>query len=152
MESMPQTPDEQTRNAVTARITAHVTAGWPRLGAPSVRYRGQYCRVTARLPGHREPAPILRLRYLGSADEWANGIYKASTGQYTQRNRAPRLLRRRDWDTRARHRRDHHPLRRPQDREQYSSRPRCSCRCRQQRIFGRGPGGTRAGGLPLKVR
>jgi hypothetical protein len=56
LEGMPQTPDEQTRNAVTARITAHVTAGWPRLGQPVVRYRGQYCYVAARLPGYREPA------------------------------------------------------------------------------------------------
>jgi hypothetical protein len=29
MASVPQTPDQQTRNAVTARIIAHVTAGWP---------------------------------------------------------------------------------------------------------------------------
>ena len=28
--------------------------------------------------------PILRLRYQGSADEWAIGIYKASTGQYSE--------------------------------------------------------------------
>jgi hypothetical protein len=47
-------------------------------------YRGQYCYVAALLPGHREPAPILRLRYQGSADHWAIGIYKASTGQYTE--------------------------------------------------------------------
>ena len=82
MDSVPQTPDQQTRNAVTARITAHVTAGWPRLGEPLIRYRGQYCYVAALLPGHREPTPILRLRYQGSADDWAIGIYKASTGQY----------------------------------------------------------------------
>ena len=76
--------DQQTRNAVTARITAHVTAGWPRLGEPLVRHRGQYCYVAAILPGHREPTPILRLRWQGSADNWAIGIYKASTGQYTE--------------------------------------------------------------------
>lgn len=63
MESMPQTPDEQTRNTVTRRITAHVTAGWPRLGEPLVRHRGQYCYVAVTLPGHRAPTPILRLRY-----------------------------------------------------------------------------------------
>ena len=35
MDSVPQTPDQQTRNAVTRRIIAHVTAGWPRLhGVP----------------------------------------------------------------------------------------------------------------------
>ena len=84
MENVPQTPDQQTRNAVTRRITAHVTAGWPRLGDPLVRHRGQYCYVAALLPGHREPTPILRLRYQGSADRWAIAIYKASTGQYSE--------------------------------------------------------------------
>jgi len=84
MESVPQIPDQQTRNAVTARITAHVTRGWPRLGEPLVRHRGQYCYVAALLPGHREPTPILRLRYKGSADHWAIGIYKASTSQYSE--------------------------------------------------------------------
>jgi len=84
MDSVLQTPDPQTRNAVTARITAHVTASWPRLGEPLVRHRGQYCYVAATLPGHREPTPILRLRWQGSADEWAIGIYKASTGQYSE--------------------------------------------------------------------
>ena len=84
MKSMPQAPDQQTRNAVTRRIIAHVTAGWPRLGEPLVRHRGQYCYVAALLPGHREPTPILRLRYQGSADRWAIGIYKASSGQYSE--------------------------------------------------------------------
>jgi hypothetical protein len=84
MDSVPHTPDPQTRTAVTGRIIAHVRAGWPRLGEPLVRHRGQYCYVAALLPGYREPAPILRLRYQGSADDWAIGIYKASTGQYTE--------------------------------------------------------------------
>ena len=34
MESMPHTPDEETRNDVTRRITAHVTAGWPASASP----------------------------------------------------------------------------------------------------------------------
>jgi len=84
MDSVPQTPDQRTRNAVTARIIAPVTVGWPRLGEPSVRYRGPYCYVAALLPGHREPTPILRLRYQGSAGDWAIGIYKASTGRYSE--------------------------------------------------------------------
>jgi hypothetical protein len=62
------------RNAVTARIIAHVTAGWPRLGKPLIRHRGQYRYVAALLPGHREPAPILRLRYQCSANTWAIGL------------------------------------------------------------------------------
>ena len=84
MDSVPHTPDPQTRNAVTRQIIAHVTASWPRLGEPLVRHRSQYCYVAALLPGHREPTPILRLRYQGSPDEWAIGIYKASTGQYSE--------------------------------------------------------------------
>ena len=71
-------------NAVTRRITAHVTAGWPRLGEPLVRHRGQYCYVAALLPGRSDPTPILRLRYQSSADHRAIAIYKASTGQYTE--------------------------------------------------------------------
>jgi len=87
MDSVPQTPDQQTRDAVTRRIIAHVAVGWPRLDEPQVRHRGQYCYVAALLPGHREAAPILRLRWQGSADNWAIGIYKASTGQYSESDR-----------------------------------------------------------------
>ena len=78
MDSMPATIDQATRTAVTARITAHVQRGWPRLGTPLVRFRGQFCYVDAILPGHRQPAPILRPRYQGSADRWDIGIYLAS--------------------------------------------------------------------------
>jgi len=84
MDSVPQTPDTKTRNDVTSRIIAYVTSGWPRLGEPDVRYRGKYCYVTVKLPGHREPTPILRLRWQGDPGNWATGIYKASTGQYTE--------------------------------------------------------------------
>jgi len=84
MDSVPGTPDPQTRTAVTQRIIAHVTRGWPNLGEPIVHHRGQFCYVSARLPGEREPTPILRLRYQGSADQWAIGIYLASNGQYTE--------------------------------------------------------------------
>jgi hypothetical protein len=84
MDSVPDTPGPQTRTAVTQRIIAHVTRGWPHLGEPIVRYRGRFCYVSARLPGEREPAPILRLRYQGSADRWAIGIYLASSDRYTE--------------------------------------------------------------------
>src|SRR6202042_3324853 len=80
----PQPPGETPRNPGPRRIIPLKTAGWPRLGEPLVRYRGQYCYVAALLPGHRQPTPILRLRYLGSAGEWAIGIYKASAGQYSE--------------------------------------------------------------------
>ncbi|MGI8312373.1 hypothetical protein [Saccharopolyspora hattusasensis] len=81
---MPDTPNQQIRTAVTQRITAHVIYGWPHLGEPVVRHRGQFCYVGAVLPGDREPTPILRLRYQGSADRWAIAIYLASQDRYTE--------------------------------------------------------------------
>jgi hypothetical protein len=84
MPDMPDHPSPQTRTAVTARIIAHVQQGWPHLGEPDVTHRGQFCYVAARLSGHRQPHPILRLRYQGSADRWAIGIYLASDQRYTE--------------------------------------------------------------------
>jgi hypothetical protein len=84
MDAMPAAIDQATRAAVTARITAHVQRGWPRLGTPLVHFRGQFCYVSAVLPGHHEPTPILRLRYRGSADHWSIGIYLASHERYTE--------------------------------------------------------------------
>jgi hypothetical protein len=49
-----------------------------------VRYRGPFCYVSARLPGHREPTPILRLRYEGTPDHWNIAIYLASDERYTE--------------------------------------------------------------------
>lgn len=81
---MPDTPDQQTKTTVTQQIRTHLKRGWPRLGEPVVRYRGQFRYVSAILPGHREPAPILRLRYQGSADRRAIAIYLASRETYTE--------------------------------------------------------------------
>ncbi|MGI8309493.1 hypothetical protein [Saccharopolyspora hattusasensis] len=40
--------------------------------------------ASAVLPGDHDPTPILRLRYQGSADRWAIGIYLASKDRYTE--------------------------------------------------------------------
>jgi hypothetical protein len=44
-------------------------------------HRGRYRYISALRPGYREPAPILHLRYQGSAGRWAIGIYLASSGR-----------------------------------------------------------------------
>ncbi len=84
MQGVPEQPSPQTRTAVTTRIKAHVQRGWPHLGEPDVTHRGQFCYVAARLPGQPQPQPILRLRYQGSTDRWAIGIYLASGERYTE--------------------------------------------------------------------
>jgi hypothetical protein len=84
MNSMPAAPDQSTRTAVTTRIITYVRNGWPQLAKPVVTYRGKFCYVAATLPGHRQPTPILRLRYQGSVEQWAIGIYLASDQRYTE--------------------------------------------------------------------
>jgi hypothetical protein len=71
-------------HAVTERIITHVRRGWPHLGQPIVHHRGQFCYVSAMLPGCHEPTPILRLRYQGSIDHWNIAIYLASDECYTE--------------------------------------------------------------------
>jgi hypothetical protein len=84
MDPMPAAPDQATRTAVTKRIIAHVKHSWPHLPTPTVRYRGQFCYVGTVLPGHRQPTPILRLRYQGTTDHWNIAIYLASDERYTE--------------------------------------------------------------------
>jgi len=93
MDDMAATIDQATRTAVTARIIAHVTRGWPHLDTPIVRFRGRFCyvdavarrsRIDIVLRRHPRPSPILRLRYQGSIDHWDIGIYLASDERYTE--------------------------------------------------------------------
>lgn len=84
MESMPQTPGEQDRNAVTARVTARVAAGWPHLPRPEVRCRGRFCYVAVTMSRHRGPTLFLRLSWTGSPDERGIAIYKFSTESYSE--------------------------------------------------------------------
>ena len=116
MESMPQTPGEQARNDVTARITARVAAGWPRLGQPEVRFRGRYCYVAVTLPGHRGPTPFLRLRWTGLTRRMGHRHLQGHHRDI-QRKRVPLVLRPAHRHPRAGNRRDPRPLRRPASRE-----------------------------------
>jgi hypothetical protein len=84
MEPMPAAIDAATRQQVTDRIVTHVNHGWPRLGPPIVRFRGRFCYVDAVLPSHRQPTPILRLRYQGAVNRWDIGIWLASDERYTE--------------------------------------------------------------------
>ena len=88
--SVPDIPDQATKDATTRRIIAHVRRGWPHLGEPVITFRGQFCYVA--LPGQRRalwrkpapPSPVLRLRYQGHIDRWKIAIYKYSTEHYTE--------------------------------------------------------------------
>ena len=107
MPDVPDHPNPQTRTAVTARITAHVTQGWPHLGIPDVTYRGQFCYVAASAPG--DPAPALpRI----SRPQGHRDLPRQRPALH--RGRAAHLLRTQDRNPRTGHRPHLHPLRRPQ--------------------------------------
>jgi len=89
-------PDQATRDAVTERIFAHARKNWPGIEV-LVRHSGAFCYVAVvrrpparwwRRPasgaGEREPFPVLRLRYQGSADRWLIAIYKASSETFSE--------------------------------------------------------------------
>ena len=70
-------------------VTAARVCGSGVSGTLSMMVAVRYIRKAAavwlcRLPGDRVSAPILRLRYQGSADQWAIGIYLASSDRYTE--------------------------------------------------------------------
>jgi len=75
-------PADPDRGHPADHRTCHARLAPPRRAL--ARHRGQYCYVAALLPGRREPTPILRLRYQGSAGRWAIGIYLASSDRYTE--------------------------------------------------------------------
>jgi len=89
-------PDQATRDAVTERIVAHARQSWPGTEV-LVRHSGAFCyvavfkpartrrrRLLTTRPGEREPFPVLRLRYQGSADRWLIAIYKASSESWSE--------------------------------------------------------------------
>lgn len=89
-------PDQATRDTVTERIFAHARENWPGIEV-FVRHSGVFCyvavlepartrrrRLFTTKPGEREPFPVLRLRYQGSADRWLIAIYKASSESWSE--------------------------------------------------------------------
>ena len=73
-------------NAPGAFATASSAALWREDRRNALREKQvRALRDSSRDPtGRRDPTLILRLRYQGSADRWAIGIYKASSGQYSE--------------------------------------------------------------------
>ena len=67
---------------VRERLEAHVKENWPRCKAIEVRKRGAFVYVAAQGGEDPEPAPLCRLRYLGSADSWQFAYFTWSREAY----------------------------------------------------------------------
>jgi hypothetical protein len=69
------------KDSLEHRLAVHARTGWPKVAELRVRYRGAFAWIDAELTDG-EVVALIRLRYLGSADDWGFGLYLASTDKY----------------------------------------------------------------------
>jgi hypothetical protein len=72
---------QSTRDGLEHRLAVHARTRWPKVAGLRARYRAQFAWIDAEL-ADGELFPLIRLRYLGSADKWGFGLYLASSGKY----------------------------------------------------------------------
>ena len=70
-----------TRRALARRLDVRRQQRWPELLAINIRYRSPFAYVEG-ATAHDESLPLLRLRYVGSHDEWGFAIYLAGKDSY----------------------------------------------------------------------
>jgi hypothetical protein len=75
------TVPQPTKDSLEHRLTRHARTRWPRVAELRVRYRGVFAWIDAEL-ADGEVVQLIRLRYLGSADDWGFGLYLASSDKY----------------------------------------------------------------------
>ena len=72
---------QTTRDQLEHRLSVRVRTRWPQVVEVRVRYRAAFAWVDAQL-SDGEVVPLIRLRYLGSAENWGFGLYLASSDKY----------------------------------------------------------------------
>lgn len=75
------TVPQSTKDSLERRLAVHARTRWPRVAGLRVRYRAAFAWIDAELSDD-EVVPLIRLRYLGSADDWGFGLYLASSDKY----------------------------------------------------------------------
>lgn len=72
---------QTTKDHLEHRLAVHARTHWPHIAELQVRYRAAFAWIDAEL-SNGELVPLIRLRYLGSADDWGFGLYLASSDKY----------------------------------------------------------------------
>jgi hypothetical protein len=75
------TVPQATKDDLERRLAARARTRWPQAAGLQVRHRAAFAWIDAKLPDG-ELVPLIRLRYLGSTDQWGFGLYLASSGKY----------------------------------------------------------------------
>jgi len=101
----------------------HAARGWPHLGEPFIRYRGQYCYVRPRCcPAAPSPPRSCACDTRAPKTTGPSAPTRPSTGQYSE-SELPGSLRAGNRHAGTRDRRHLHPLRRPQHGELTTPHP-----------------------------
>ena len=72
---------QSTKDDLERRLADHARTHWPQVADLRIRYRAAFAWIDAELSDN-EILPLIRLRYLGSADDWGFGLYLASSDKY----------------------------------------------------------------------
>ena len=72
---------QTTKDQLEHRLAVRARTRWPNVAQVRVRYRAAFAWIDAQL-SDGELVPLIRLRYLGSADDWGFGLYLASSDKY----------------------------------------------------------------------
>jgi hypothetical protein len=75
------TVPQSTKDSLERRLATHARTRWPKVAGLRFRHRAAFAWIDAELPDG-EIVPLIRLRYLGSADDWGFGLYLASSDKY----------------------------------------------------------------------
>jgi hypothetical protein len=75
------TVPQMTKDSLERRLAVHARTRWPQVAELHARYRGALAWIDAELPDG-QVVPLIRLRYLGSDQDWGFGLYLASTDRY----------------------------------------------------------------------
>jgi hypothetical protein len=75
------TVPQSTKDSLERRLTVHARTRWPQVAGLRFRHRAAFAWIEAELKDG-ELLPLIRLRYLGSANDWGFGLYLASSGTY----------------------------------------------------------------------
>jgi hypothetical protein len=78
------TVPQPTKDSLEHRLAVHARTRWPQLAGLRVRHRAAFTWIDAEMPDG-EVVPLIRLRYLGSADDWASAsTWPAATSTRTR--------------------------------------------------------------------
>ena len=78
-------PPRRLKDLIEGTVDHHASQRWPVLEEVTISWRGSYGYLTGYLSEDDDDTiELCRIQYLGDPDEWAFGIWQASTDSYAE--------------------------------------------------------------------